>query len=227
MKCLLYRAFSICSNFELVHAEFVKLKDLLLRNGYPVRLIDSLIKQFLDKRWSSSPSVPIVEKLHIYLCIPFTGKHGLDLRTRMHKLLRDRFPQLSVRFVFIPSLRIRNLFCFKDRFEPLLRSGVVYNFTCADCNVSYIGKTIRQLGVRIHEHLGVSVFTGKKLSSPVFSAIRDHCSALNHNCSASDFEIMNQVSNNFDLAIYESLLIQKYMPVLNNSQPVKCCALYS
>ena len=46
---LLYRAFSLCSTFELFHQEILKLKDIFKRNGYPISFIDKCVKRFLDK----------------------------------------------------------------------------------------------------------------------------------------------------------------------------------
>ena len=46
---LLYRAFSLCSSFELFHQEILKLKDIFKRNGYPTSFIDNCVKRFLDK----------------------------------------------------------------------------------------------------------------------------------------------------------------------------------
>ena len=46
---LLYRAFSLCSKFELFHQEILKLKDIFKRNGHPATFIDNCVKKFLDK----------------------------------------------------------------------------------------------------------------------------------------------------------------------------------
>ena len=45
---LLFRAFKLCSNFELFHQEIPNLKDIFKRNGYPCNFIDVCIKRFLN-----------------------------------------------------------------------------------------------------------------------------------------------------------------------------------
>ena len=40
----------------------------------------------------------------------------------------------------------------KDNVDKFEKSGVVYKVNCADCKMSYIGQTGRQLRLRINEH---------------------------------------------------------------------------
>ena len=44
---LLFRAFKLCSNFELFHQEILNLKDIFKRNGYPGNFIDVCIITFI------------------------------------------------------------------------------------------------------------------------------------------------------------------------------------
>ena len=45
------------------------------------------------------------------------------------------------------------MFCSnKDRIEPLNKANVIYQFSCPGCSVKYIGKTERNLAVRLKEH---------------------------------------------------------------------------
>ena len=45
---LLFRAFKLCSNFELFHQEILYLKGIFKRNCYPCNFIDVCIKRFLN-----------------------------------------------------------------------------------------------------------------------------------------------------------------------------------
>ena len=51
------------------------------------------------------------------------------------------------------KIKLRNLFSVKDSVPPGLRSRVVYKFSCAGCNASYIGETTRHICTRVREHL--------------------------------------------------------------------------
>ena len=45
---LVFRCFSICSYWTNFHNELVFLKDIFLKNGYPISFIDKCFKNFLD-----------------------------------------------------------------------------------------------------------------------------------------------------------------------------------
>ena len=62
---------------------------------------------------------------------------------------------------------------------------------------------------RISEHMGISAFTGKPLSKPPFSDIRDH---PGHPISPNDFYILSTCSSSFELLLRESLLISNLKP---------------
>ena len=55
IKCLLDRAWKICSNYELFHQEILLLKEVLKRNDYPSSVIDKQIDKFLNKKLIQLP----------------------------------------------------------------------------------------------------------------------------------------------------------------------------
>ena len=46
---LVFRCFSICSDWNKFHQELSFLKNVFLKNGYPVSFIDKCFKAFLDQ----------------------------------------------------------------------------------------------------------------------------------------------------------------------------------
>ena len=106
-----------------------------------------------------------------------------------------------------------------------MASNVVYFFECPNCKIGYIGCTKRHLYTRATEHMGVSARTGKKLSTPPFSAIRDHVFQNNSQsnlsrgseCSVSvgDFRVLARAKYDSDLPLVEGILISEKMPGLN------------
>ena len=72
--------------------------------------------------------------------------------------------------------------------------------------------------MRISEHSGLSYRTGKKLSQPPFSAIRDHAISTSHNIQEDSFKILGQENKEINLRMLESLFIGKMKPKLNNSK---------
>ena len=51
---LLYRSFTIVSDYHKLHEEIVKLKSVLRQNGYPTRFLDKIISKFLDKSFKKT-----------------------------------------------------------------------------------------------------------------------------------------------------------------------------
>ena len=140
-------------------------------NSYPTSLIDNCIRTFLDKIFSPKPLVHSCSTKILFFCIPYTGQHGLQIRTQLHKLHSKAYPHISIGFVFRPRCRLSDFFPFKDRIPFAMRSHVVYKYKCQCCDALYVGQTRRHIHTRISEHMGVSSKTGNKLSVSQMSAV--------------------------------------------------------
>ena len=79
----------------------------------------------------------------------------------------------------------------------------------------YIGKSERNLILRFAEHSGKSARTGRPISHPSNSSIRNHTEKMNHPLNESDFTILHKARNSLDLPLLESLYIQHKTPELN------------
>ena len=74
------------------------------------------------------------------------------------------------------------------------------------------------LKVRIGEHLGVSVLTGKRVKGDNNSAIREHRLFCNHSSFFDNFFILASNNNDFKVTLMESLLINSDHPPLNKNR---------
>ena len=171
---LLFRTFSIVLDFSRFHLEVCHLKEILKKNTFPIKLVDSCIKSFLDKRLTEKPVTLTAEKKDLVIVLAFLGKVSLDLRTQLKNSISKTLPFCKIRVIFKSSTRISNFFQFKDKMPYCLRSNVVYKFSCGRCNATYYGETCRHLSVRVGEHSGISPLTGKKLKSKKSIAVKDH-----------------------------------------------------
>ena len=215
---LLYRSFSICSDFQKFHLEIEKLKKTLQKNQYPLKFLDFCIKSFLDKRFEPKISVQTVPKKDVYIKLPYLGKTSFNIRTKLRRIFSEKLPQCNLKVVFTSSCRIQNFFNFKDQIPKLLRSGIVYKFECDSCNAIYYGKTKRHLKVRMSEHLGISHLTGKKVKiSNQPTAVFEHSLYCQNSPSFDNFTILASEVNDFKLTLMESLLINRDKPVLNKT----------
>ena len=89
---LLFRTFSTVSDFSRFHSEAYHLKKIFKKNVFPIKLIDSCIKNFLNKRLTEKPVTLTAEKKDLVTVLPFLGKLSLDLRIRLKIVSAKTFP---------------------------------------------------------------------------------------------------------------------------------------
>ena len=137
------------------------------------------------------------------------------MRKKLNKLLKHCYPKTTFRFIFTNSNTINTLFKHKEPLPTNLISNIVYQFKCPRCNMRYIGKSERNLTLRFAEHSGKSARTGRPISHPSQSSIRNHTEKMNHPLNESAFTILHKARNSLDLPLLESLYIQHKTPELN------------
>ena len=110
------------------------------------------------------------------------------------------------------STKLSSYFSTKDAIPGSLKSNVVYHFTCAGCNASYVGQTSRHFDVRVHEHLN-------KATQP--SSIYKHLS-LNSNCrelsDESCFKILDRDNSAYRLEVKEAIHNEWLKPNINKQK---------
>ena len=217
----------ICTNYNSIVTEIECLKLIWLKNAFPMRVIDRMILNFFDKRYIPKKIFHTVAKKKLILSLEFLGKHSLEIKNRLEKIVNEQIPFCKLSVVFSSKNKLRNFFLFKDKVPIDLKSLVLYKFTCSDCNITYIGKTSRHYQVRYSEHLGISKLTNQPLKySPASStAVRDHTHFCKHNANdVGSFKIIGFAKNDYHLKIKESLNILRENPKLNKT--VKSFPLY-
>ena len=146
----------------------------------------------------------------------------------MTKIAKSYFWACKIQVTFNAGSRLNNFFNFKDKIPLNVRSLILYKFTCRRCNSTYGGKTKRHYMVRIFEHLGISLATGKKFTyNPKNSnntTVLNHINCNNCNATVDNFRIIGSARNDYTLCLKESLLIQLYKYNLNKN--VKSMPLY-
>ena len=173
---------------------------------------------FLNDKFDPKPIVSTVEKDVFYVKLPYVGQFlSSEIKKKLRNVLRCTYPQVNFRFVFTNNFTVGSILRDKSTLLKDLCSNVVYCFTCAHCDMRYIGSTSRWIKHRYLEHKGLSFRTGFPLQNPSFSANRAHSYERDHQLSYQDFRIMTSASNKIDLAISESLLIRKMSPQINNN----------
>ena len=123
------------------------------------------------------------------------------------KWLKQIFRKIDKDFVISVisyTNKLGQKFSLKDKTPLLIQAGVVYKFTCGvDPQHSYIGKTIRHLGIRIKEHKTKA------------SAILDHRLDCSCSCDVDNFEVIDNSFDDFTLRILEAIHIKQSNPKMN------------
>ena len=107
---LLFRSFSIISDFSRFHGKVYHLKEILKKNAFPIKLIGSCIKNFLNKRLTEKSVTLTDEKKDLVIVLPFFGKLSLDLGTHLKNSISKNLPIYKTRVIFKSSTHISNFF---------------------------------------------------------------------------------------------------------------------
>ena len=150
-----------------------------------------------------------------YLTIPFFGPKSTKLKKEILELVNKYCPDLKLKIILNNNFKICNFFPYKDRLPVVNQSSLIYKFSCASCDASYVGMTSRSLSARIAEHNGVSLRTGVPLLAPPHSSIRDHTEKCPCDINVENFKIIKKSNSDFSLKILESLFIFTSKPKLN------------
>ena len=113
--------------------------------------------------------------------------------------------------------QLGSFFRFKDKIEQGLRSNLIYQYKCSECNSDYVGHTTRHLRSRIAEHCLVSDRTGKATASSLKkdSAVSRHFLRYRHETKEEDFKVLHATRDQNLITILEAIYIQKLDPKLN------------
>ena len=158
-----------------------------------------------------------VPKKEIRIILPFLGSSSWTVKNNLIKSLKIvKFCKLAV--VFKAGNRMSSFFKFKDPLPKSLRAGVIYQFNCAKCNLSYVGSTWRFWEQRLQEHIHTSALTGKPLKGLQTYAPLQHIRDCSQSptISRDDFKIIGNERNHYLIRLKESIFIYKIKPVLNN-----------
>ena len=108
------------------------------------------------------------------MVLPFLGTTSWNVKNNIIRSFRKIVPFANVKVVFKTQRRLSSCFNFKDKFPKALMSGVIYKYTCAECNLSYVGSTKRYWEKRLEEHTHLSARTGEPLSGMIVYALLQH-----------------------------------------------------
>ena len=210
IKTLLDRTYKINSNWKCFDVDVKNLSKCLLRNLYPKRLIDKVIKTFLDKKIGKDSEIE-GQKPDIdirYIKLPYIKESSTFIKGKIKKMLHKYCnTNIDVRIVF-DIHKIRSYFSTKDVMPSCFKSSVIYHFECAGCNSCYVGRTHKHFNTRRCEHLN----TDK--TSAIFKHINGKNSQCKDKCDEGSFKIIDYAKTDYELALKEAMHIKWEKPNL-------------
>ena len=170
-KCQIDRSFKICNNWNSFHKYIEYIKSNLIKNSYPLFLIDKVIKKYLDYKFSSNQN-QLNDKSEVhYFKLLYIDKLSHHIKNELLKLCKEFCREnFKIKLVF-NSFNIKNCSSYKDSSPNDLKSFLVYKITSASCSSSYIGETCRHIKTSIEEPI-------KRITSLIFLNITLQCSML-------------------------------------------------
>ena len=217
-KTLINRAYMICSNWVSFSSEITTLEKYFKQNCYPTFVFQKCLKKYLNFRFSHQLPIATVPKCVKYYSFPFLGAKTKSFQTELSKIVSKYYPCIDLKLAFSNPHKIASYFRFKDSLPPLIRSNVVYLYSCPKCDLGrYVGCTTKLLRVRICGHMGISHRTHDNIVQEN-SAIRKHTSSCKTRIKFDDFKILFSTNSKQSLLIAESLLIKQLVPKLNSDQ---------
>jgi hypothetical protein len=216
---LIFRAYHLCSNYHLFHQEVCFLKSYFSKNNFPMPLFESVVKKVLGKvREADTEIVPKVDRQTCYVQLPFLMHQTSKLKSEVLVLLQKFYPQLETMFYFRNNFTLGGLLKRRDQPNVMMRSSVIYRYTCHCCQQCYIGSTSLQMFVRTSQHHGRSFRTGSLLTQPPNSSIRNHCIDSDHPFRLQNLSVLSSANAESDLRMLESIYIWRERPSLNQNQ---------
>ena len=222
----------INSSYDSLHVEVERLKNIFRKNGYTIKFIDRCILKFFNKLFEKRTPIPTVPKKEVTVVMPFLGTISYDIKKKLVASFGKLLPFCQIKFVFKTTRRMSSFFSYKDKLPKSLTSGVIYKYTCANCNVCYIGCTWRFWEKRLEEHTHISALTGKPLNgtqvfAPLQHVKKEQCNPAGPIVSRESFEIIGHEKDRYLLQVKESLLIKKDNPKINNNAASVALYLFS
>ena len=203
IKTMLHRAKSLPSTDEYFQQECSKFRSIFTRLGYPLSLINSIIKNFDPGSPTRGQDSTTTDKI-VCVNIPFKDQESVSAVRKQLKELNHRINNVTIQPIFT-SRKLEQDLKPKERKPDLVNQNcVIYAFKCDLCDADYVGMTTRHLHQRIVEHK----------HSSIGNHFREHYGIL-LGLKSSQFHVLKKSTSKFNRLVYEMLFNRKLKPSLN------------
>ena len=220
IRSFIRRAVKYCSTWSSLHAEFTRIKQILVNNGYSNTEVDDEIRKHLNRVCASDKNDRTKKNsITLYYRNFMSSAYKVDervIRQIISDCVKGTNTDDDVKLEIYYQNRKTNNLVVKNNVHAdgnkLKRVNVVYQFYCPyeDCrlhSVSYIGSTTTTLSRRLTMHL--------REGSPKEHMHIQHDSTLTRKQLVENTIIITSSNNPHRLRILETLHIQDKTPTIN------------
>ena len=143
IKCLVDRSFKVCNNWNSFQNDIESIKSNLIKNAHPPFLMDKVIENYLNYKFSSKGNQLKDTSDVYYFKLPYIANLSHHIKNKLWKLCNKFCKEnFNIKLVFT-SFKLKNYFPYKDPIPDDFKFFLVCKFFCAKCSYSYIGETFR------------------------------------------------------------------------------------
>lgn len=152
------RAFNICSNHDLLHIELNNIRNIAIKRGYPISVVNNAINKFRNKQNTLLTTTLSSQKTKKdnYAIIPFVPSLS-------HKI-GAIFNKNGIKPIYKPIKKTGNIFNEHKTKINISDASGIYNIPCTGCKDTYTGQTKRNFTVRLKEHARASGYNPRSNS---------------------------------------------------------------
>ena len=224
VNSLLQRAYKIGSSYKLIHSDFMRIKEMLAKNGYPRTFVDNCIRGFLNSKHTDTKRTNQITtqptQKHLTCRLPYLGPISMQVQHEIgNYFAKNTNGKIKVRVIH-DTFKLKSFFRVKEGQALLHRSNVVYHIHCS-CGSNYIGETARNLLTRLNEH---NPGSKKCKNTDVTNHLYENS---DHKIDFAKPKILRTARNRTKLFILETLSIDKLKPDINVDQSLITLYLFN
>lgn len=195
---MIYRMLHVPLSPENHEKEHLFIKNIAIENGFDPNIIDRMIvNKGRQKTVTDATTLkPLNEQLPKRIAIHYIP--------RINDAITKSLKGANVSVVNMNQNKLRSLLgSTKDKIPTLQKSGV-YEISCNDCDMKYIGQTCRTIQERFKEH-----------QSKKESAVNGHMKEMNHTFNIKNLKLLKEVNKTWFLDATEALFINNGTNLMN------------
>ena len=96
---LLFRFFSICSDYTLFHLELKNLREILKKNSYSSKITEQSIKSFLNKLHVPKKVILDFPNKELFIVLPYLGTTPSNLKRKLRTFFKNSLAQCNIKII--------------------------------------------------------------------------------------------------------------------------------